>query len=53
VAEAAAWLALEGVEREVRSPVTLAELFAIAEDRELDDDAGDVYRFGFARALTR
>jgi hypothetical protein len=52
-AEAMAWLALEGVDREVRAPVTLAELYAIAEDRELDDEAGEEFRFGFARALTR
>jgi ATPase family associated with various cellular activities (AAA)/Domain of unknown function (DUF5925) len=50
-AEATAWLALEGVDREVRRPVTLAELFAIAEDREIEDIAGE--GFGFARALTR
>jgi hypothetical protein len=53
VAEAMAWLAREGVDRDVRAPVTLAELYAIAEDRELDDGTGDLYRFGFARALTR
>ena len=52
-AEATAWLALRGVEREVTRPVTLAELYAIAEDRELEDGTGDEYRFGFARALTR
>jgi hypothetical protein len=52
-AEATAWLALRGVERAVERPVTLAELYAIAEDRELDDGAGDGWRFGFARALTR
>jgi Domain of unknown function (DUF5925)/ATPase family associated with various cellular activities (AAA) len=52
-AEANAWLALRGVERAVSGPATLAELYAIAEDRELDDGTGDVYRFGFARALTR
>lgn len=52
-AEATAWLALAGIDREVRAPVTLAELYAVAEDRELDDGAGEAYRFGFARALTR
>ena len=52
-AEATAWLALRGVEREATRPVTLAELYAIAEDRELDDKAGEEFRFGFARALTR
>jgi len=52
-AEANAWLARQGSDREVRQAATLAELYAIAEDRELDDGTGDVYRFGFARALTR
>jgi Domain of unknown function (DUF5925)/ATPase family associated with various cellular activities (AAA) len=52
-AEANAWLARQGSDREVRGAATLAELYAIAEDRELDDGTGDVYRFGFARALTR
>lgn len=52
-AEATAWLALEGVDREVRSPVTLAELYAIAEDRAFEEDAGAGVRFGFARALIR
>jgi hypothetical protein len=52
-AEATAWLALHGVERDAARPLTLAELYAIAEDRELGDGAGDEYRFGFARALTR
>jgi hypothetical protein len=50
--EATAWLALNGVEREVTRPVTLAELYAIAEDRELDDGGGVDRRFGFARALS-
>ena len=50
-AEATAWLALEGVEKEIRRPVTLAELYAIAEDRELEEIAGE--GFGFARALSR
>jgi hypothetical protein len=50
--EATAWLALRGVEREVTRPATLAELYAIAEDREPDDDDA-VEGFGFARALTR
>src|SRR4051812_28962583 len=52
-AEATAWLASRGVEREVRAPATLAELYAIAEDRELDDGTGQEHRFGFGRALTR
>jgi hypothetical protein len=51
-AEANAWLARRGVEREVRHAATLAELYAIAEDRELDDGPTDAYRFGFARALS-
>jgi ATPase family associated with various cellular activities (AAA) len=50
--EANAWLALRGAQRTVRGPSTLAELYAIAEDRELEDGtAGE--GFGFARALTR
>jgi hypothetical protein len=49
--EATAWLALEGVDRDMRRPATLAELYAIAEDRERDEIAGE--GFGFARALTR
>jgi hypothetical protein len=49
--EATAWLALEGVDRDLRHPATLAELYAIAEDRERDEVAGE--GFGFARALTR
>jgi hypothetical protein len=52
-AEATAWLARHGVEREVTHAATLAELYAIAEDRELDDGGGDNLGFGFARALTR
>ena len=50
-AEATAWLALNDVDREVTHPVTLAQLYAIAEDRELDTEAAEA--FGFARALTR
>jgi hypothetical protein len=50
-AEATAWLALSDVDREVRHPATLAELYAIAEGRELEEIAGE--GFGFARALTR
>jgi len=51
-AEATAWLARRGVERDVRAPATLAELFAVADGRELTAVAsGD--GFGFARALTR
>ena len=50
-AEATAWLALNDVDREVTHPATLAELYAIAEDREIESDAAEA--FGFARALTR
>jgi Domain of unknown function (DUF5925)/ATPase family associated with various cellular activities (AAA) len=50
-AEASAWLALRGVEREVSGPATLAELYAIAEDREREEVPG--VGFGFARALSR
>jgi hypothetical protein len=49
--EATAWLALEGVDRALRAPATLAELYAIAEGREHDGDDRHVWRFGFARAL--
>jgi hypothetical protein len=51
-AEATAWLALQGVDRDVTTPATLAELYAIAEDRELED-ASAAEGFGFARTLTR
>jgi hypothetical protein len=51
-AEATAWLALQGVDRDVTTPATLAELYAIAEDRELEH-ATAAEGFGFARALTR
>jgi hypothetical protein len=51
-AEASAWLALIGVEREVRHPATLAELYAIAEDRVLEEEVARE-GFGFARALSR
>ena len=46
-----AWLALNGVDRDVGRPLTLAELYAIAEDRELEAPTAEA--FGFARALTR
>jgi hypothetical protein len=50
-AEGAAWLALRGVRRAPGRAATLAELFAIAEGRMLDEpDSGG---FGFARALSR
>jgi len=45
--EATAWLALRGVERDVRTPVSLAGLYAIAEGRELSAPEG--VAFGFAR----
>jgi len=48
--EATAWLALNDVDRTVTLPATLAELYAIAEDRELEEVAG--VGFGFARALS-
>jgi hypothetical protein len=50
--EATAWLALEGVEREIREPMTLAELYAVAEDRVLEEEVARE-GFGFARALSR
>ena len=48
-AEATAWLAARGVERDVTSPMTLAELYEVAGGRE---PAGTPQRagFGFARA---
>jgi hypothetical protein len=46
--EAAAWLARAGVDREVGAPATLAELYAIADGRELSSSAAPA--FGFARA---
>ena len=49
--EAAAWLALRGAHRAPGRSATLAELYAIAEDREAEEIAGE--GFGFARALTR
>ena len=48
--EATAWLALNGIDRTVTRPVTLAELYAIAEDRKTEEVAG--VGFGFARALS-
>jgi len=48
--EATAWLALNDVDRTVTRPATLAELYAIAEDRETEEVAG--VGFGFARALS-
>jgi SpoVK/Ycf46/Vps4 family AAA+-type ATPase len=50
-AEATAWLAVNDIDREVAHPVTLAQLYAIAEDREMGARATE--GFGFARALTR
>jgi len=47
-AEATAWLAARGVEREVTAPMTLAELYEIAEGRK--PDAPPPAAFGFARA---
>jgi hypothetical protein len=50
-AEGAAWLALRDVHRAPGRAATLAELYAIAEGREVE--AARPERFGFARALTR
>lgn len=47
-AEAAAWLARCGVERDVAAPMTLAGLYASAEGRELPSAASEE-PFGFAR----
>jgi hypothetical protein len=47
-AEATAWLAARGVEREVRAPMTLAQLFEAADGRETVARPQDA--FGFARA---
>ncbi len=49
--EASAWLALRGSAHDVSRPATLAELFAIAEDRAPDAGPGGGESFGFARAL--
>ena len=46
-AEATAWLALRGVERDLRAPATLAELYAVSEGRELEAPAA--VPFGFSR----
>jgi hypothetical protein len=50
--EATAWLARRGVERDVAAPMTLAELYAAAEGRELPS-AGPEEPFGFARGAPR
>lgn len=47
-AEATAWLAARGVEREVTAPMTLAELFEVADGR--DPSRERTAAFGFARA---
>ena len=46
--EATAWLALAGVERDVTHPATLAELYAIAEDRDIEERPGEG-RYAIAR----
>ena len=46
--EATAWLSRRGIERDLRAPATLAELYAIAEGRELASPPAAA--FGFARA---
>ncbi|HEX6389869.1 MAG TPA: DUF5925 domain-containing protein [Solirubrobacteraceae bacterium] len=51
--EASAWLALRGIDRELRAPATLAELFAVADGREAERGVGPGEAFGFARALRR
>ena len=48
--EGAAWLALRGARPAPGRAATLAELYAIAEGRELDVERPE--RFGFARALS-
>lgn len=49
--EATAWLALHGVERALRAPASLAQLFAIADGREPVGASGGARAFGFAQAL--
>jgi hypothetical protein len=49
VGEAAAWLAAREVEHEVRAPMTLAELYEVAEGR-VPERGGRSESFGFARA---
>jgi ATPase family associated with various cellular activities (AAA) len=49
--EANAWLALRGSDRTVRGRSTLAELYAIAEGRQLEHEPPGE-GFGFARALS-
>ncbi len=47
-AEATAWLAARGVQRDVGAPMTLAELYEVAEGRE--PETAQPAGFGFARA---
>ena len=49
--EAGSWLRRRGVSRRAPAGATLAELYAVAEDRALQEPARDA--FGFARALVR
>ena len=49
--EVSAWLALRGVHRAPDRAATLAELYAIAENRTMEQVARE--GFGFARALIR
>ena len=49
--EAAAWLRRRGAPRRAPAGGTLAELYALAEDRALEEQTHDP--FGFARALAR
>jgi hypothetical protein len=44
--EATAWLALRGVDRPQGAPATLAELYALAEGRELVAPAAEPFGFG-------
>jgi ATPase family associated with various cellular activities (AAA) len=50
--EAASWLRRRGASRRAPGGATLAELFALADDRVLEVPAGDE-AFGFARAIAR
>jgi hypothetical protein len=50
--EAATWLRRRGASRRAPGSATLAELFALADDRMLEVPTGDE-AFGFARAIAR
>lgn len=51
--EATAWLARHAVDHTPTTPLTLAELYAVAEGRKGDGDASGTARYGFAQALGR